>query len=633
MFGRFARPYRVQLVVLGILMIAAPIAAGTTVWIFRHLVDDVISVGRRDLFWRYAAFFSLASIASSFIGFCDDVLTTWVRQHFTRDTRAMVLQHVLHLPPHHFDTNPVGDILARLSSDVSAVESVFISASRDALSAIARVVVFGAFIVALDWRLALAALTVIPPFVFVARRFSTAMREVGRERRRRSGSVGAVAEEIVSGVVVVQAHNAQQREARRFDVEARAMIRAELRASRLSATYRPVVDTLELAGGLAVVWLGTVLIGRNELTVGAMLAFLAYVTQLYGPVRGLSKLGASLQHHLAGVDRVIELLDVPRDRAAAGRAAHRRHSLDAISFVPLQGTVAVRDVTFTYPSGSSEALAGIDLDLEAGRSVALVGPSGSGKSTIARLLLGWYVPTSGSISVDGLDTRLLDPASLREAISYLPQEPVLFDGTVAENIAYGRPDAPQEAIETAARAADAHEFVTALPDGYDTRVGSKGRLLSGGQRQRVALARAFLRDSPLLVLDEPLTALDPLSAERVVTPLQRLMAGRTTLVISHHLELAEQVDEIVVLDGGRIVERGSHHQLATAGGLYQRMLREREDGVATGTPTVCTCAADRDAAFTDRAIEPPGAGADAWVASALQVAMHRLAERTWEDPR
>lgn len=576
-FGPILRPYRLALIALVVLAIATPIASGSIVWVFRHLIDDVVSVGTTSRFWHYGLLFAIASTGTSILRFVDELLTGWVQTHFVRDSRAMLLDHVLQLPPDHFDKHPLGDTLARLSTDVGATEGVFVSATLAALASAAQVIVLGSFAFALNWRLALLTLAVVPPFAVAAKVFSTRMRLVARERRRRSGNAGAVAEEILSGIGVVQAHNAEHRESQRFENQAQALIRADIAGTRLSALYRPAIDTIELIGGLVVVWFGTLLVGRQQLTIGTMLAFLAYATQLYSPVRSLSKLGTSMQSNLAGVDRVIELLETPVAQVASVRARP-----------PEAARVEFDHVSFAYASSDTEVISDVSFTVEPGHSVALVGPSGSGKSTIARMLLGWYRPDAGAIRVNGHEITASDTSLLRDAISYLPQEPWLFDGTIADNIAYGRPDASPAEICSAAEAADAHDFITALPDGYNSSVGRRGRLLSGGQRQRVALARAFLRDSPILVLDEPLTGLDPMSADRILPPLRRLMAGRATLIISHHLELAVHSDQVLVLQDGRIAESGTHQWLLANGSVYRQLHRSQPQSPPSALPPQST---------------------------------------------
>ncbi|CAN5588729.1 hypothetical protein BH10ACT2_BH10ACT2_26010 [soil metagenome] len=563
-FAPLLRPYRPALAALLVLTIATPIASGSIVWVFRHLIDDVVSRGSTKMFWHYGLLFAFASTSTSILSFLDERLTGWAQTNFVRDCRARLLDHVLRLPPDHFDTHPLGDTLARVSTDVSSAEGVFMSASLAALSSIAQVVVLGIFAFSLNWRLALLSLIVVPPFALLARAFSTRMRQVARERRRRGGSAGAVAEEILSGITVVQAHNAEDREAQRFELQAQAIIRADLASTRLNAIYRPAIDTIELIGGLVLVWFGTVMVGNQQLTIGTMIAFMAYATQLYGPVRSLSRLGTSMQSNLAGLDRVIELLETP---------AHEPTQTGAPP--PSAARVEFDGVSFAYPSGDSEVISNISFTVEPGRSVALVGASGSGKTTIARVLLGWNRPSSGSVRINGREITVGEIGLARDAISYLPQEPWLFDGTIGENIAYGKPGATAQEIAEAAHAADAHDFIATLPGGYDSSVGRRGRLLSGGQRQRIALARAFLRNSPIVVLDEPLTSLDPLSADRIMPALRRLMAGRATLVISHHLELAENTDLVLVLDNGAIVESGPHDWLIANGAAYQQLHRKQ----------------------------------------------------------
>jgi ABC-type multidrug transport system fused ATPase/permease subunit len=292
--------------------------------------------------------------------------------------------------------------------------------------------------------------------------------------------------------------------------------------------------------------------------------FLAYLTQLYSPIRGLSRLASTLYSASAGAERIIELLD---ERPAIVDRPDARPLARARGFVELD------DVTFEYPGAARNALSSVSLRVGPGDVLALVGESGAGKSTIAKLVLRFYDPNRGTVRLDGHDVRDLRLADVRANVALLLQETLVFDGTIRDNIAYGRPDSSDEEVRAAARAADAHEFVIALPDGYDTAIGQKGRRLSGGQRQRVAIARALLRDAPVLVLDEPTAALDAGSSRRILDPLRRLMSGRTTIVISHNLLVAAEADWIVVLDRGEVAEKGTHEDLLAREGLYARLYR------------------------------------------------------------
>jgi ATP-binding cassette subfamily B protein len=346
-------------------------------------------------------------------------------------------------------------------------------------------------------------------------------------------------------------------------------------AARLKALFTPLIDLIDLAGVLVVIGMGTWELTRGALTLGGLMVFLTYLSQLYGPIRGISGLVNTVQAAAASGERIIEFLD----RAPAVRDQPAAHDLPYA-----RGSLALEAITFQYPGTQRGAVTDISLRCEPGQVVAVVGPSGAGKSTLVKLLLRFYDPDAGRILLDGHDIRDLRLHSLRENIAVVLQETLIFDGTVRENIAYGRPDATEAEIVRAARAADADAFIRALPDGYNTAVGQKGRRLSGGQRQRIAIARAMIRDAPILILDEPTTGLDAESGERILEPLRRLMHGRTTIVISHNLLTVREADMILMMEEGRIIECGTHTELLLRGGRYARLsrLHERDGGGQAG---------------------------------------------------
>jgi ABC-type multidrug transport system fused ATPase/permease subunit len=413
---------------------------------------------------------------------------------------------------------------------------------------------------------------VVPLFWVVARYSATRIKGAARERLRRSGSSSAVAEESFANAALVQAYNRQATEVARYHRQTLAGFHAHMASTRVKALLSPVVDLIELVGGLVVMAVGTWVLARGRLTLGELLIFFTYVGRLYSPVRGLAQLGTSVYVASAAAERVVEFLD---ERPSV----HERP--DARVLPRAGGVVEFDRVYFRYAGVERSALEDVSFRVGPGETLALVGPSGAGKSTIAKLLLRFYDPERGSVRLDGHDLRDVALASLRDNVAVLLQEALVFDATVRENIAYGRPDATFEDVERAARAADAHEFILALPDGYDTSVGQKGRRLSGGQRQRIAIARAMVRDAPVLILDEPTTGLDAESGQRLLEPLRRLMQGRATIIISHNLATVRDATTILTLQHGRVAERGTHAELLARGGAYATLYRLHQGDAAS----------------------------------------------------
>jgi ATP-binding cassette subfamily B protein len=564
-FRRFwpdARPYRGVFALTLVFAALAPLVEAAQIWLFKHVVDDVLVPRDFGPFAWIAAMFLALVLLDGLIGFADDYLSTWVGERFLLRLRVRVFAHLQHLSMGFFETRRLGDVLSRLTGDVAAIEGLVLSGVADALALTLSLVVFAGALFVLSWKLAAVSLVVLPLFWLVARRFTRLIRAASREKRRRTGSIGAVAEESLAHAALVQAYNRQDDEIARFERESQGALAAQLAATRIKALFTPLVDLIELLGALIVIGLGTWLLARGDLTLGGLLAFLTFLGGMYRPIRRLSRLSGTFFAASAAAERVLELLDEVPAAPERARPVALRHA---------RGEVAFDDVSFRYPGTAADALRGVSLRASPGETVALVGASGAGKSTVAKLLLRFYDPTAGTVRLDGHDLRALALADLREQVAVVLQETLVLHGTVRENIAYGRPGASDAEIEAAARAADAHEFIAALPDGYDTVVGHRGRRLSGGQRQRLAIARAMVRDAPVLVLDEPTTGIDAESSERILAPLRRLMAGRTTIVISHDLLTVREATEIVVLDAGRVAERGSHDELLAAGGAYARL--------------------------------------------------------------
>ncbi len=472
-----------------------------------------------------------------------------------------------------------GDLMMRLTGDILLLREMVVTALVNLMSHTLVVVGMLAVMARMDLSLTLAAVALVPVLFVILSVFRVRLVEAAHRQRKREGVLASAAQEILQGIHLVQANTAERHENRRFKDMNKRSLRASLNSARLEAQLNRVVLVAIAAGVSAVLWLGTQRVLEGSLSPGQLLVFLAYVQGFYRPLRTLSKMTERMAKATACGQRVLEVLE---------REPEIRDIPGAITLPRVEGRVTLRNVSLSY-DGKTPVLKRIDLDVRPREKVALVGPTGVGKSTLLALIPRFYDPQEGEILLDGVPIRSLQLKFLRRQISLLAQDPVILGDSVRDNIAYGAlgregPPPGQEEIELAARAARAHEFILQLPHGYDTVVGERGATLSGGQRQRIAIARALLRQAPVLLLDEPMTGLDPISERDVLEAIETLAAGRTTLVVAHHLNTVLHADRIVFLRNGSIVEQGTHEGLLARGGPYAEFFFTQWKSMDAGRP-------------------------------------------------
>ncbi|NNN35085.1 ABC transporter ATP-binding protein [Streptomyces sp. S3(2020)] len=573
-FWPLTRGLRRWLVVVWMCTVLGALAETAAILLFGDLTDNALQKGSLDAFWTPAVQWLGIAVIGAAIGYTGGSLAVWVSERFVMRLREHVFDHVQKLPPHFFQRHRQGDLLSRLTGDVEAIEQMAVSGLIGTASALFSAVFYAAAAFWLRWDLASAAFVLAPLFWLAARRFSAGVKAVAREGRVADGAVTSVVEESLGNLVLTQAYGREDAERRRLRQEASAWFRAAVRSARLDQAYGQLVQVIETVCVLSVIGIGVWEISEGRMTLGQLLAFAALLSYLYPPIRSLAQLGLLVTAATAGAERLVEILDT---RPAVTDSVRQETGRP-------DGTVEMRDVSFRYPGAETTALESLSFTAHPGELVIITGPSGAGKSTVSKLLLRFYDPDTGGILLDGVPLRDFPLARLREYVTLLPQETLVLHDTVRANIACGRPGASDHAIEQAARAADAHDFITALPDGYDTHIDPNSARLSGGQLQRLAIARAVLRDAPVLLLDEPTTGLDAIAARRIVGPLRQLMAGRTTLMITHDLDLAPDADRILVVEHGRVTETGRHEELLALGGTYARLHSSQELAPAAAAP-------------------------------------------------
>jgi subfamily B ATP-binding cassette protein MsbA len=573
---RYSAPYRLRLGwAIGAMLVYAAASAGLA-YLIKPILDSVLPRQEQvsQVAWAIVGLYLMKGIG----GYFSDYLMADVGQRVVRDLRNRFHAHLLQQSAAFFARRTTGQLLSRLTNDVGQVQHAVSETIGDLLQEGLAVVGYAALLFYYDPRLALVCLTGAPVIVYPLAQLGRRLRKTTRRSQEALEQLSHVAAESFIGHRIVKAFGAERREAQKFQAASAGLHRTNMTVTRLVSVLPP---TMELLGAFAIagaLYYGSHQIAVGRLTPGEFTAFIAALFLMYGPIKKLSRVNASLQQAIAAAERIFEMMD---------RHTEVREAPHATALPPFRRAIEFENVVFTYDdSHARPILRGVTISVCAGQMVAIVGRSGAGKTTLVNLVPRFYDVTGGRILVDGTDIRDVTVASLRAQIGIVTQETILFDDSVSRNIAYGRPEASVQEIEAAARAAHAHEFIVNLPQGYDTFIGERGQRLSGGQRQRLAIARAILKDSPILVLDEATSSLDTESELLVQHALANLMKNRTSFVIAHRLSTIRRADAIIVMDRGRVVETGRHDELLARGKLYARLYElQLADGDSRGKRT------------------------------------------------
>ena len=533
--------------------------------VLEQMVDGVSSGGGREVVDHTVALlitlFAISGVAGGLRAYLFNVSGERVVTRLRGDLfRALIHQEIA-----FFDAQRTGELTNRLASDTTVVQNaVTVNVSMALRFTIMSLGAIG-ILFWTSWKLTLMMLAIVPVVAIGLSIYGRSLRDLSKQVQDALANATAVAEETLSGVRTVRSFAQERAEVGRYSAAVETTFELARRRALLGAVFQGLMGFLGFGGIGAVLWYGGVLLVNGQMSAGELTSFLVYTMVMAASVGALASLWEDLMKAIGASERVFALLDrKPQVSGGSGRPAE------------VKGHVALESVRFAYPTRlDAPVLTEVSLELRPGEVVALVGPSGGGKSTVAALLSRFYDPLGGRLTLDGVDFRELDPDWLREHVGVVSQEPVLFATSIEENIRYGRPSASHDEVVAAARAANAHEFIRAFPDGYDTTVGERGVRLSGGQKQRVAIARALLKDPRILVLDEATSALDAESEHLVQEALDRLMEGRTTLVIAHRLSTVKAADRVLVIDGGEVIEQGSHDELLALGGLYKRLVERQ----------------------------------------------------------
>jgi len=529
-------------------------------WLNRFIASTVGDDSLRIL--KVAAIAALViAVFGALCSYAQKYLTTTVGQWVAHDLRRTVYQHIQRLSLAYHDRKQTGDLISRVTSDIDAIQSFINSGLLGSLANGLTLIGMVAVMFYVNWRFTLIALSIAPVLFVVVYSYTIRIKKASRDLRKQEGQVVNVIQEVLSSIRVVKAFGREDYEQKRFEEESIESVEAALRARSMKAKLSPMVDIIVAIGTSLVLWFGARMVLAGTLDPGSLVLFVMYLGKMYKPMQELSKMTDAYTKAAVGYERIREVLETKTDVKDLPGARPAPH---------FKGEIEFDHVRFHYEP-DRPVLQDVSFHIEPGQVAALVGPTGAGKTTVISLIPRFYDPVSGVVKIDGTDVKRFQQKSLRQQISLVLQETLLFHGSIWSNIAYGKPGATKDEIKRAAELANATEFIEKLPEGYDTVVGERGVTLSGGQRQRIAIARAVIRNTPILILDEPSSGLDAASERLVFEALDKLMEGKTSIVIAHRLSTIRRADVIFVMKEGRIVERGTHDQLLANGGLYAEL--------------------------------------------------------------